>query len=404
MAAGGVRPQGLGEAALVVGDHGVGAGEDDRCRAVVDLQPHHAAGHPLVGEAQDVADVGPTPRVQRLLDVGVLVLVDVDVPEAAGDVAPVAFIALQRLDHPQQEIAKVRQIVLAQDCLVRRVHPGGRCDILRNLVSPVLRSDPSGDGRLVGRDSFVLHGGDGGRGGVHGVAVVVTLDAGVFHRDADGPARLCGVGDLEPFGEAGEPGALGQQAAGDGMEGADPDLARAFLADHLRQPVLHDLRGVFGEGQRQDLIGACAPLRDQMGDAGSQGFRLAGAGSGEHQQGAVQRRGRLALLVIQAAQGISAPPRPTIPVEHAAFLPPLRCLPRRRSRVVRGFQHGGLGGFEHPRALGPVATSQLCPDASHWRQASITVKSSAGCDIATVSGCLGAAVGAVCLKFHLSTE
>src|SRR3546814_14470441 len=94
-------PQGLAETALVVGDEAGGGGEDAAGRAVVALQPDHLGNGEIVLEAQDVADLGATPAVDRLVvvadaaevavalrpeakpevlrKVGVLVLVDQDV-------------------------------------------------------------------------------------------------------------------------------------------------------------------------------------------------------------------------------------------------------------------------------------------------------------------------------------
>src|SRR3546814_3146213 len=58
-------PQGLAETALVVGDEAGGGGEDAAGRAVVALQPDHLGAGEIVLEAQDVADLGATPAVDR---------------------------------------------------------------------------------------------------------------------------------------------------------------------------------------------------------------------------------------------------------------------------------------------------------------------------------------------------
>ena len=90
---------------LVGGDHAGGGGEDVRGRAVVLLEPDHRGAGEVLLEAQDVADLGAAPAVDRLVvvadaadvavaageqpqpevlrDVGVLVLVDEDVAEPA---------------------------------------------------------------------------------------------------------------------------------------------------------------------------------------------------------------------------------------------------------------------------------------------------------------------------------
>ena len=100
-----VGPERLAEALLVGGDHPGGGGEDVRGRAVVLLEPDHLRAGEVALEAQDVADLGAAPAVDRLVvvaddgdvavpggeqpqpevlrDVGVLVLVDQDVAEPA---------------------------------------------------------------------------------------------------------------------------------------------------------------------------------------------------------------------------------------------------------------------------------------------------------------------------------
>src|SRR3546814_12138433 len=60
-------PQRLAEAALVVGDEAGGGGEDAARRAVVALQADHLGAGEIVLEAQDVADFGATPAVDRLI-------------------------------------------------------------------------------------------------------------------------------------------------------------------------------------------------------------------------------------------------------------------------------------------------------------------------------------------------
>ena len=60
-------PEGLAEPALVGGDHAGGGGEDVRGRAVVLLEPDHLGAGEVLLEAQDVADLGAAPAVDRLV-------------------------------------------------------------------------------------------------------------------------------------------------------------------------------------------------------------------------------------------------------------------------------------------------------------------------------------------------
>ena len=100
----GAGPQGLAEPAAVMRDDAAGGGQDLRGRAVVLLQPDDQRAREIVLEAQDVADLGAAPAVDRLVvvadaaqilvllrqepqpqilrDVGVLVLVDQQIAEA----------------------------------------------------------------------------------------------------------------------------------------------------------------------------------------------------------------------------------------------------------------------------------------------------------------------------------
>ena len=97
-------PQRLAEARAVVRDQARGGAQDVPGRAVIALQPHHLGAREVLLEAQDVADLGAAPAVDRLVvvadagdvavplrqqpqpqvlgDVGVLVLVDQDRAEA----------------------------------------------------------------------------------------------------------------------------------------------------------------------------------------------------------------------------------------------------------------------------------------------------------------------------------
>ncbi len=105
LAFGHVGVQRLAEPALVLGDEARGGGENVRRRAVVALEPDHLGAGKVLLEAQDVVDFRSPPAVDRLVviadaadvamtlgeqpqpqvlrDVGVLVLVDQHVSEAA---------------------------------------------------------------------------------------------------------------------------------------------------------------------------------------------------------------------------------------------------------------------------------------------------------------------------------
>ena len=63
----GLGPQGLAEAASVMGDKSIGSGKDVRCRAVILLEADDLRAGEILFEAQDVRDLGASPGVDRLI-------------------------------------------------------------------------------------------------------------------------------------------------------------------------------------------------------------------------------------------------------------------------------------------------------------------------------------------------
>ena len=133
-------PQRLAEPAAVVGDQAGGGGEDMRGRAVVALQADDPGAGEVALEAQDVADLGAAPRVDRLVvvadaaqvvmalrqrpqpqvlgDVGVLVLVDQNVAELALVLAGDLRMLAEQGQDVQQQVAEVGGVERAQPLLV----------------------------------------------------------------------------------------------------------------------------------------------------------------------------------------------------------------------------------------------------------------------------------------------
>ncbi len=101
-----------------------------------------------------------------------------------------------------------------------------------------------------------------------------------------------------------------QDAAADGMEGAEPWHAFDRLAQHLAKPQLHLARGLVGEGDGEDFAGPRAARAEDMGDPAGQHPGLAGAGAGQHQNRAIQRFHRFALLGIEAREILRGRRRP----------------------------------------------------------------------------------------------
>ena len=130
----------LAEPALVVGDEAGGGGEDVALGAVVALQPDDLGAGKVLLEAQDVVDLGAAPAVDRLVvvadaadvgraagdqpqpeilgDVGVLVLVDQRVAEAALVVGEHVRVLQEQPQHLEQQVAEVGGVELLEALLV----------------------------------------------------------------------------------------------------------------------------------------------------------------------------------------------------------------------------------------------------------------------------------------------
>ena len=93
-----------------------------------------------------------------------------------------------------------------------------------------------------------------------------------------------------------------QDATADRMEGAEPRHAFDRLAQHLAEPELHLPRRLVGEGDGENFARAGAPLAQDMRDPAGQDTGLAGAGARQHQDRAIKRFHRFALLGIEPCE------------------------------------------------------------------------------------------------------
>jgi hypothetical protein len=78
------------------------------------------------------------------------------------------------------------------------------------------------------------------------------------------------------------------------------------LTHHQADALLHLARRLVGEGDGEDFRGPRPPGGEDVGNAGGQHPRLAGAGTGQHQHRAVERLDRLPLLGIEIGEVIDA--------------------------------------------------------------------------------------------------
>ena len=265
----------------------------------------------VVLELEDVADLGAAEAVDRLVlvaddgqvpvlpaeqlqqpvlgVVGVLVLVDQHPAEALAVAAADVLEELEHVDRPHQQVVEVHRVRLEHPALVEAV---GLADQL--LERPARRL-------LVGLgvDQLVLGVGDPGADRARRVALGVDLE--LLQAALQHPQRVGLVVDREAARVAEALGLDPQQPRAGGVEGHHPHPPRD-PADQRGDPLAHLVRGLVGEGDRQDLVRMRPAGRQQPGDPVGQGAGLARAGAGEDQQRALAEGDRLALRTVEAGE------------------------------------------------------------------------------------------------------
>jgi hypothetical protein len=227
--------------------------------------------------------------------VGVLVLVDEDVSEF-----PVVFgqhvrVVAEDADRVAQQVAEVAGVQGLQAVLVG----------LEQFTALAVGESAGVAFRDVLRaEALVLPAVDHLREGARRPALVVeALGLDDLLEQAD---LVVGVEDGEVGPEAGQFGVAAQDLDADGVEGAEPGHALDRLADEKADALLHLAGGLVGEGDGEDLARPGEAEREDVGDAGGQHAGLAGAGAGQHEDGALGRLDGAALLLVQAIEIIGA--------------------------------------------------------------------------------------------------
>ena len=317
----GVCEQRLAEPPLVVADQVRGGAQDMRGRAVVALQADHLGAGKILLEAQDVVDLGPAPAIDRLVvvadaadvrlrlapdrrarlcqqpqpqilrHVGVLVLVDQHVAEAVVIVGEHVGVGAQDGQRLQHQVAEVGGVQHLQPRLI-----GG----VEFSAAPVGEGAPVHLGHVSGRQPAVLPVVDIAGELARRPALLVDafrLDDLLHQADL-----VVGVEDGEVALQRSHLGVAAQHLGADRMEGAQPLHALDHAADQIADAVLHLARRLVGEGDGEDLPGLGAAGGQQMGDAGGEHARLAGAGAGQNQNRPLGRLHRSALLGVQLLQ------------------------------------------------------------------------------------------------------
>ena len=282
-------------------------------RAIIALQPDHGRAWKVVLEAQDVVDLGTAPAIDRLIvvadaaqvlvrlrqkpqpeilrDVGVLILVHQHVAKAplvlrqdVGMLAPEA----QAFEQQVAEIGGVQRFQTSPGRRCRACRPSvgeGAGFTRRDLTGPEAAVLPAVDhgGELAGRPAFLVD--------------ILGRDH-LLHQ----PDLVVGAEDREVGAQIDEFRVPPQDLGADGMERPEPLHALGHRPDEGSDPFAHLPGGLVGEGHRQDVEGTRLAGGDQMGDAGRQNPRLAGAGASQHEHRPLGRFDGRALFGIEARQ------------------------------------------------------------------------------------------------------
>ena len=261
-------------------------------------------------EAQDVVDLGAAPAVDRLVvvadaadvgraagdqaqpeilrDVGILVLVDQRVAEAALVVGEHIRVLQEQPQHLEQQIAEVGRVELLEALLVGAIERG-----------PLALGEGEGlpARHLVGREAAVLPAVDQGSQLPRRPAVLVQPLA--LDHLLDEADLIVGVEDRETGLEADQLGMAAHDLHADGVERAEPRHAFDGAAHEMADALLHLARRLVGEGDGQNLGAPRTARAHDVGDAGGEHAGLAGAGPRQHEHRSVDRLDGGALLWVE---------------------------------------------------------------------------------------------------------
>ena len=313
---------------VVEADEPVGGIEDRRERPVVASQDDGPRAEVAVLEGQDVVHGRAAERVDRLVvvahhrhvavlvgerghelglgAVGVLELVDEDVPEAPRDRRPGRRRGADETEGERHLVAEVDAAVGGHERLVRGVRtgqlrlPSGRfVGGSRGLESDGIHAGRLGHTRSLGRhavrmgeevgrrDVLVLaaaeqrgeRGQEAGRVAQRPVRVQLELEQVLAQEDDDLRARQ----HPQVRGQAELQRVLADDPVAEGVEGRDGGV-RVAVRDQLVHPDRHLLGRLVRERQGQDLRGPRAPRGDEPGDPAGDDLGLAGPGARHHEE------------------------------------------------------------------------------------------------------------------------
>ena len=204
----------------------------------------------------DDADVhvlaGEKARQYILGRVGVLVLVDEDIPELVLVMFPDLRLLFEEFDGVEDHVIEVHGVCLHEEFLVKRIALRilRQTDVPRRLLLIFRRRQQALLGMTDRRQDLLVR---------HDLVVDVQQALALFHD----PLRVVSVIDGEVVRIAEAVAVAAQDAGADGMEGTGPDVQR-FIAQKGSQTVFELVCRLVGEGDGEDLPGLCRVHREQV--------------------------------------------------------------------------------------------------------------------------------------------
>ncbi len=231
-------------------------------------------------------------------EIDVLIFVGMHPIEFRGPAVAVLFVPQHGECRPEQEIAEIRGVGLAQPLLIvgvdarggakagRVEHLSGALGVGESLLNPLRRAFRGHEIVFEFRDP-VAH--DLERIAAGFGLLVAAGEIERLHGALDDAAAVVGAEDVEIGFEASDFGGVAQLARGEAVIGAEP-ARRGLAAEGGADARGHLARRLVREGHGEDARGGDAVDGDAMDNRGREARRFAGSGAGEHEDRALMGR------------------------------------------------------------------------------------------------------------------
>ena len=306
-------PQRLAQSPAVLRDDAGCRAQDMRGGSIILFEPNDSCAGEVFFELQDILHLRTAPRIDRLIvvadardvlallreqpqpeildGVGILILVDHDVFEAALIVRQHVAVSLQDDEHVKQQVAEIARVQRFQSILI----------LLVEFAAAAVRiafGFPGVD--IGGGKPLVLPLIDQPRQAARRKALFV--DVRCDDQLLEQAELIVGIEDGEVAVQPHQLGMATQHLRADRVEGAEPRHPLDDVAHHLAHAVPHLARGLVGEGDGQNLRWPRFARKQQMREPRGQRRRLARTGAGDDQHRPLGRQHRLPLRRIEPAQ------------------------------------------------------------------------------------------------------